>query len=161
MRKIPNLASILKEKNTCRDHIVMYLFNFKSYGTFLEIGTTDNSTQSGTYLLEREMKWRGCAFENSENKKRIQHYREFRRSPIFHTQHLTSIFERNLLPIDIDYLNINVENPLPILQSIDFRKHNISTISLFTSNSLHDRLMWTQGYSTLVRFGNFQQFVRD
>ena len=155
LRHVPNLASILHEKNHVRDHLLMALFNYKTNGSFLELGATDNPTMSGTYLLEHCLKWRGVCIESDP--KKIANYEDFRTCRMINH---SSIFESNLISTEIDYLNINSENPLPILKTINFTKYRISTISLFTTNNMHDSLLWRNGYSRLVRYGAFEQFVK-
>lgn len=49
-----------------QDLFVRLMTNFKSGGTYLEIGASDPRDNSNTYLLERDLKWTGISIEIDE-----------------------------------------------------------------------------------------------
>ncbi len=164
LKQIPNLANILKQKNFVRDNIVMNLFNFDAHRTFLDVGTTSNTCHSGSYLLEVHYKWQGFCIET--NLEKLYHLEQFRSCEVFSPMEINSIYLKNLwlnddIPKKIDYLNINVENTGEVFDSIDFDKFQFGTISFFSNTNKFDRLLWSNSYSRLVRYGNFQQFVSE
>jgi hypothetical protein len=164
MRTIPNLPFILRQKNFVRDNIVINLFNFTSHGTFVEIGTTSDPTRSGTYLLEKFYNWQGFCVESNRDK--LYLLENFRTCEIISPKKINSFTMKTLwankdIPRKIDYLNININDPSIVVDSINFDEFKFGTVSLFTNSTKFDRIFWSNGYSTLCRSDTLNQFVSD
>lgn len=100
-----------------QDLFVLEYLNYKTNGSFLEIGAFHSSNNSNTYLLETEFNWRGISFEI--NPLQCKEFNDNRKSFCFCAD-ATQVDYRLLLnytdlPLVIDYLQVDID---PASQSI-------------------------------------------
>lgn len=95
-----------------QDYFVMSVLKYKKNGTFLEIGSRDPIDINNSYLLEKDYGWRGFMVEYETKYEPL--YREHRPNSIPLMQDATTIeykkeFEKHEFPMNIDYLQIDLE----------------------------------------------------
>lgn len=117
----------------------MNVLNDKMYGIFLEIGSYHPFVINNTYVLEKKYNWRGIMIEY--DKSFLPLYIEHRQNSIYVMEDATKIdykhlFETNNMPLDIDYLQIDLEvnnrSTLTTLELLDeqiFEKYTFATIT--------------------------------
>lgn len=117
-----------------QDLFVRLMTNFKSGGTYLEIGASDPRDNSNTYLLERDLKWTGISIEIDEEL-----------SKLFNLERLNTcmcvdatLFEYEDFLISkfpsrkIDYLSLDIDpsaNTLKVLKTLPLEKIRFSVIT--------------------------------
>lgn len=131
-----------------QDKFVCSVLNNKMSGCFVEVGSNHPIEINNTYKLEHELSWTGLMLEYQQNRFE-QLYKMHRPNSIYvfgdAQQHdYLDLFESNKLPINIDYLQLDIEparktfNVLKALDSsvMDLYKFRIIT---FEHDYCHDR----------------------
>jgi len=95
-----------------QDKFILNILKEKKNGYFLEIGSNHPIDINNTYLLENKYDWKGIMIEYNEMF--LPLYKEFRQNSIHIINDATKInyndlFERNNVPLFIDYLQIDLE----------------------------------------------------
>ena len=137
-----------------QDKFVLTMLKNKKNGFFVEIGSNHAIEINNTYLLESEYKWKGIMVEY--NKHWLDSYKKHRPNSLHIINDATQIdykklFEDNNVPLNIDYLQIDLEvangSTLRTLQKLDnevMDKHTFATITfehdIYSSNYLNTRL---------------------
>lgn len=99
-------GQILQDKFVCK------VLNNKRNGYFIEIGSNDPIYINNTYVLETELNWKGIMIE--KDTKWIKNYLKHRPNSKHIIEDATVInydelFQNNLVPKNIDYLQIDLE----------------------------------------------------
>lgn len=109
-----------------QDYFVMNVWNRKQNGYFVEIGSADAITDNNTYILEKNLNWKGIMVEyNSfELPKYIQHRQNSKHYIADATTlNFKDILDTNKFPSTIDYLQIDLEvenrSTLSVLEHFD------------------------------------------
>jgi hypothetical protein len=117
-----------------QESFVLHMLDFKSNGTYLEIGAWDGIELSNTYLLESEYGWTGIALDIVEEY--VTRYNDKRKNICILADATNSNFEELLLqyhyPKTIDYLQLDIEpaqNTYECLMRIPFNKIQIGVIT--------------------------------
>ena len=95
-----------------QDKFVLKILNNKKNGYFLEIGSNHPVTINNSYILEKNYNWKGIMVEY--DKSWLNSYKEHRPNSIHIINDATQInyknlFETNKFPINLDYLQIDIE----------------------------------------------------
>ena len=95
-----------------QDRFVLSMLNYKNNGYFIEIGSNDPIRHNNTYILENNFNWKGIMIEY--DKKWYELYKNIRTNSIHIMEDATKIdyktlFETNQMPLNIDYLQIDLE----------------------------------------------------
>jgi len=95
-----------------QDLFVIHCLQQKKNGYFLEIGSSDPITINNTYPLEKNFNWKGIMIEY--NTSFSSEYKNKRPNSVHVLQDATTInykelFEKNNVPYNIDYLQIDLE----------------------------------------------------
>jgi hypothetical protein len=127
-----------------QDKFVLNVLKEKSFGYYLEIGSNDPININNTYLLETKYNWKGIMVEY--NASYLPSYQESRRNSIHIINDATevdykTVFETNNMPIQFDYLQIDLEvdngSTLKTLQKLD--NEIFDTYKFATVTFEHDR----------------------
>jgi hypothetical protein len=122
-----------------QDKFVLNMLKNKKKGFFLEIGSNHPININNSYILERNYGWNGIMIEYSNNW--LNDYKKFRPNSIYIINDATKIdyknlFETNNVPLNIDYLQIDLEptngstlNTLKKLDNEVMNKYKFSTIT--------------------------------
>jgi len=122
-----------------QDKFVLNMLNHKKDGLFLEIGSSHPIEFSNTFLLEKKYNWRGIMVEY--NSIFLPSYKKTRDRCLHVINDATkvdykSIFEKNNLPTNMDYLQIDLDahngSTLRTLEKLDrelFDKHKFATVT--------------------------------
>ena len=123
----------------CQDKFVLTILNEKRDGHFLEIGSHHPIHTNNTYTLEKNFNWRGFMIERDDSFTQL--YKEHRPNSIHVIQDATtidykSLFEKNMMPANMDYLQIDLEandrstlTTLEMLDSALFDTYTFATIT--------------------------------
>jgi hypothetical protein len=122
-----------------QDKFVLHILKEKKNGYFLEIGSNHPITINNTYLLETQYEWKGIMIEYESSY--FDLYKLHRPNSIHEINdatkiHYKDLFERNNVPLSIDYLQIDLE------------ANNGSTIK--TLEKLDDEIMDTYKFATIT-----------
>lgn len=131
-----------------QDIFVRALTNRKNNGTFLEIGSNDPITHNNTYILENEHNYRGIMVEYDNSFETA--YKIHRPNSLYiindaQKVNYKEILENNSFPIEIDYLQIDLDvnnsstlNVLELLNNTVFDKYKFKTVTfehdIYTGN---------------------------
>lgn len=123
-----------------QDIYVLNVLKGKTHGYFVELGSNDPITISNTYVLEKDYDWSGIMVEYDP--KYLDSYKDKRPNSIHVIDNATEInfielFEKNNTPLNIDYLQIDLEpenrSTLITLENMDnsgvFDKYKFATIT--------------------------------
>jgi len=137
-----------------QDKFVLNILKNKKQGFFIEIGSNHPIKINNTYVLEKKYAWRGIMIEY--NNRWLNDYKKFRPNSIHIINDATKInykmlFEKNNVPLNIDYLQIDLEvkngstlNTLKKLNNEVMDKYKFATITfehdIYLTNYLHTRL---------------------
>jgi hypothetical protein len=122
-----------------QDKFVCFILKNKYNGYFLEIGSNHPIEINNTYTLEKNYNWRGIMVEYDT--RYLPLYKQYRPNSIHILQDATTIdyktvFEENKVPIDVDYLQIDLEadngSTIQTLEKLDreiFDKHRFATVT--------------------------------
>ena len=122
-----------------QDIFVRALTNRKNNGTFLEIGSNDPITHNNTYILENEHNYRGIMVEYDNSFETA--YKIHRPNSLYiindaQKVNYKEILENNNFPIEIDYLQIDLDvdnsstlNVLELLNNTVFDKYKFKTVT--------------------------------
>lgn len=137
-----------------QDKFVLNILKNKTKGFFLEIGSNHPIDINNTYILEKNYNWKGIMVEYDE--KWTNEYKLHRPNSIHVMNDATkidykSLFETNNVPINIDYLQIDIEanlgttlNTLNKLNLEVMDKHKFATITfehdIYNTNCLNTRI---------------------
>ncbi len=137
-----------------QDKFVLNILKNKKKGFFLEIGSNHPIDINNTYILEKNYNWKGIMVEYDE--KWTNEYKLHRPNSIHVMNDATkidykSLFETNNVPINIDYLQIDIEanlgttlNTLNKLNLEVMDKHKFATITfehdIYNTNCLNTRI---------------------
>lgn len=122
-----------------QDLFVYSILKEKRDGYFLEIGANHPSINNNTYLLETKYNWKGLMVEY--DKTFIELYKIQRPNSIYVIEdarlvNYCQIFENNNFPINMDYLQIDLDvnnkstlDTLVLLNNTIFNKYNFATIT--------------------------------
>jgi hypothetical protein len=123
-----------------QDVYVLNVLKGKKDGYFVELGSNDPITISNTYVLEKDFDWSGIMIEYDP--KYLDSYKVKRPKSIHIIDDATKInylelFEKNNVPENIDYLQIDLEpenrSTLTSLENMDnsglFNKYKFATIT--------------------------------
>ena len=109
-----------------QDKFVINILKQKRDGFFLEIGSNDPIIINNTYILEKDYNWKGIMIEYDP--KYLESYKKDRSNSIHVINDATkidykSLFEKNNVPLVIDYLQIDLEvsnrSTLDTLEKLD------------------------------------------
>jgi hypothetical protein len=122
-----------------QDKFVLNILKHKKNGYFLEIGSNHPVNINNTYLLESEFDWKGIMVEYTPSF--LPLYQQLRPNSIHIINDATkieynTIFERNNVPFEIDYLQIDLD------------ANNGSTIQ--TLEKLNDEVFDTHKFATVT-----------
>ena len=131
-----------------QDKFVCNVLNNKVSGCFVEVGSNHPIKISNTYKLEHELSWTGLMLEYRRNEFE-QLYKEHRPNSTYifgdAQQHdYVDLFESNKLPLNIDYLQLDIEpapktlNVLKILDSSIMDLYKFAVIT-FEHDFAYDR----------------------
>ena len=95
-----------------QDKFVLNILNNKENGFFLEIGSSHPININNTYVLEKEYNWKGIMVEYLNEW--VEDYKIYRPNSLYIINDATKIdykalFEENNVPLNIDYLQIDLE----------------------------------------------------
>ena len=122
-----------------QDKFVLSILKNKKSGFFVEIGSNNPIKINNTYILENSYGWRGIMIEY--DKKWLNSYKKHRPNSIHIFNDATKInykelFEKNRVPLNIDYLQIDLEaangstlNTLKKLNNEVMDKYKFATIT--------------------------------
>lgn len=122
-----------------QDKFVVSVLKNKQNGYFLEIGSNHPKLINNTYILEKELKWKGIMIEYDQNW--LSLYKIERPDSIHIINDATKInynkiLKENNSPINIDYLQIDLEvsncstlTTLEILNDTVFNEYKFATIT--------------------------------
>lgn len=120
-----------------QDRLVLKYLNNKKNGTFIDVGCGYPKYINNTYLLETEFNWDGISIDlhmYTEEDGLI--WNDCRKTKLILNDALTlnysSIFKENNLPINIDYLSMDLEPPdlsLQCLFKIPFDEYTFNIIT--------------------------------
>jgi len=158
-----------------QDKFVCNVLKEKQNGYFIEIGSNHPIIDSNTYLLENKYNWKGIMVEYS--KEFIELYKIHRPNSIYIIQDATlinykDIFESNNLPLNMDYLQIDLEvinrstlTTLEILDQDIFDKYKFATITFehdiyvgdyFETRTKSRKILKNRGYIRVFEDLNFK-----
>ena len=131
-----------------QDKFVCNVLNNKVSGYFVEVGSNHPIEINNTYKLEHELSWTGLMLEYQRNEFE-QLYKEHRPNSTYifgdAQQHdYVDLFESNKLPLNIDYLQLDIEpapktlNVLRILDSSVMDLYKFAVIT-FEHDYCHDK----------------------
>jgi hypothetical protein len=112
------------------------MLNGKRNGTFVEIGASHPTWINNTYLLENSFGWNGISIDMDSGMKNA--WENMNRVLLLEnalTLDYTQLFERNHLPTQIDYLQIDIDpctQTFTCLKRIPFDKYRFSVITYET-----------------------------
>lgn len=122
-----------------QDKFVLQMLNHKKNGLFLEIGSSHPIEFNNTYLLEKQYGWKGIMVEY--NPIFLESYKKIRNRCLHVINDATKvdykyIFEKNNLPSNIDYLQIDLDahngSTLQTLEKLDrelFDNYKFATVT--------------------------------
>lgn len=122
-----------------QDKFVCNILKEKQNGYFLEIGSNHPIEINNTYTLEKNYNWRGIMVEYET--RYLPLYKQYRPNSIHILQDATTIdykavFQANSVPLDIDYLQIDLEanngSTIQTLEKLDrevFDKYRFATVT--------------------------------
>lgn len=122
-----------------QDKFVVSVLKNKQNGYFLEIGSNHPKLINNTYILEKELNWKGIMIEYDQNW--LSLYKIERPNSIHIINDATKInynqiLKENNAPINIDYLQIDLEvsnhstlSTLEILNDTVFNEYKFATIT--------------------------------
>lgn len=122
-----------------QDKFVISVLKNKQNGYFLEIGSNHPKLINNTYILEKELKWKGIMIEYDQNW--LSLYKIERPNSIHIINDATKInynkiLKENNSPINIDYLQIDLEvsnrstlTTLEIINDTVFNEYKFATIT--------------------------------
>jgi hypothetical protein len=130
---------ILFNGQVLQDKFVTSVLKNKQNGFFLEIGSNEPKNINNTYVLEKNLNWRGIMVEY--NSDYLQKYETERSNSIHIINDATkidyhSLFLENNVPENIDYLQIDLEvsnrstlTTLELLETTIFPNYNFATVT--------------------------------
>jgi hypothetical protein len=137
----------------CQDKFILNILNEKRNGFFLEIGSYHPIEINNTYTLEKNYNWKGIMVEYDSYF--LDLYKEYRPNSIHIIDDATkidykNIFEINNMPIEMDYLQIDLEvnnrstlTTLEILDNDIFDKYKFAIVTfehdIYTGNYFDTR----------------------
>jgi len=135
MRKLKNThnKNILISENFSQagqDLFVLMITNFKTNGTFLDIGAAHPTKMSNTYLLETEFNWSGTLVEVDDVLCNELH--NIRKSNVICKDATTVDYNEIFKKYDvIDYISLDIdgENTLKTLKMLPINKNNVGIIT--------------------------------
>ena len=122
-----------------QDKFVAEVLKFKKDGYFVEIGSENYISHNNSYVLEKELGWRGIMIDMTQDC--LAGWKKHRQNSVHIIDDATKIdyeqlFATNNVPENVDYLQIDldVENrsTLDVLEKFDstiFNKHKFATIT--------------------------------
>jgi hypothetical protein len=118
----------------CQDVFISTLFKNKKNGYYVEIGSQHPITDNNTYLLEKNLDWKGVSFEIDN--RLVSTFNDIRKNPCVCCD-ATKVdydfyFKKFELPCSIDYLQLDIEpacNTLTALKKINFELYNFNFIT--------------------------------
>lgn len=122
-----------------QDKFVTSVLNRKENGFFLEIGSNEPKNINNTYVLEKNLNWKGIMVEYNHNY--LPKYIKERPNSIYVINDATKVdyyklFIENNVPKNIDYLQIDLEvsnrstlTTLELLEKTIFPHYNFATIT--------------------------------
>tara|TARA_X000000368_G_C23046512_1_gene719385 strand:- start:111 stop:770 length:660 start_codon:yes stop_codon:yes gene_type:complete len=136
-----------------QDKFVCEILKSKKNGFFLEIGSNDPIIINNTYVLEKELNWKGIMVEYKD--KYLKDYKIHRQNSIHVIDDATNVnylelFLQNDVPKNIDYLQIDLEalngSSLHVLEKLNndvLDKYKFATITfehdIYHTNNYHIR----------------------
>lgn len=120
------LEDIKFEGQAGQDKFVANMTNFKTNGTFLEIGADHPKNINNTYYLEKALDWKGLMIEIRKDRYQILKNERSKSIPVIAdatTIDYKQLFEKYKMPKNIDYLQLDLEatngSTLRALQKLD------------------------------------------
>ena len=103
-----------------QESFVLNVLNEKREGYYVEIGSFESYVTSNTYLLETNYDWKGVGLEILPDP--AANYNANRKNPCMNVDALTfdyqSYFDEHNFPMQIDYLQVDIEPPLNTLAAL-------------------------------------------
>ena len=94
-----------------QDLFVRAMLDFKTGGSYVEIGASEPKQSNNTFILERDFKWSGISFEI--NPLLVEAFRAVRLNPCLASDATTfdylNYFTENNFPKQIDYLSLDID----------------------------------------------------
>lgn len=117
-----------------QESFVIAMLEGKRGGYYLEIGSAYPTLNSNTYLLETSYGWKGVGIEIHPGL--VSEYRKVRRNPCVEADATTfdykEYFQSNNFPMQIDYLQLDIDPPtntLLALKALPLETYRFSTIT--------------------------------
>lgn len=153
-----------------QDVFVRKILKNKKNGYFLEIGSNDPKIINNTYVLEKELEWKGIMVEIDESF--LESYKKHRENSIHVIEDAVKcdylkVLKENNFPENIDYLQIDLEvnnkSTLEALINLDenvFGKYKFATITFehdiyrgdyFNTRKLSREIFEKHGYIRVFR----------
>lgn len=122
-----------------QDKFVVNVLKNKKNGYFVEVGSNHPININNTYILEKELNWKGIMIEYDPSW--LSYYQMMRKNSVHVINDATKInyrelFDTNNVPLNIDYLQIDLEvtnnSTLLVLKKFDeqvFEKYKFATIT--------------------------------
>lgn len=106
-----------------QDLFVRIMTDFKSNGTYIEIGSSSPKENNNSYILERDLTWSGTSWEI--NSQLAKEFNKIRKNQCLNTDATVFDFANflrwNMKTKDIDYLSLDIEpskNTLKVLENL-------------------------------------------
>lgn len=103
-----------------QDLFALNISNFKTEGTYLEIGAGHSQSNSNTHVLEKDYGWTGLSIDKYE--KRVLEFNSNRSNKCIKSDALTldylALLESEGFPKEIDYLSLDIEPAWQTLQAL-------------------------------------------
>jgi hypothetical protein len=155
-----------------QDLFVRVMTNFKTEGSYVEIGAGHPVEANNTYILERDLQWVGVSLE--VNPDLCSAFSGVRRNPCFQGDatnvDFESIFVSNNLPRQIDYLSLDIEPAsvtLQALKNLPLKTFRFSVITyehdFYTDgpNAMHEAREILSNFNYKRVASNVKSFGRD
>jgi hypothetical protein len=117
-----------------QESFVIAMLEGKRNGHYVEIGSAQATLNNNTYLLETEYGWSGVGIELSPEY--VDDYRAGRSNPCVLADAITfdykKYFQENNFPMQIDYLQLDIDPPqftLAALKALPLETYRFSTIT--------------------------------
>jgi hypothetical protein len=109
-----------------QDLFVRYMLSFKKNGHYLEIGAAEPKQSNNSYVLERDLNWKGVSLELDPDLACI--FNSVRKNPCVIADAITfnyhHYFMGNCFPKQIDYLSLDIDPASNTYNALKNLQHN-------------------------------------
>lgn len=134
VESLRRVAGHLTYAQAHQDLFVRAMLDFKTDGCYVEIGSAEPMQSNNTYILERDLGWRGISLELDE--RLVDEFRQVRRNPCISADATTcdfrAIFAEHQLPARIDYLSVDIDPAETTLRALQRLPHDAFRFSVLT-----------------------------